>query len=272
MIDTHAHLDLPEFDDDREEMLSRARRQGICAIITVGIDLKSSQASLKLAEQNPDVFSAVGIHPNNASKARDGDLEQITALAESELVIAIGEIGLDFYRNTSERQPQSVMFKRQLEQAATCGLPVIIHCRNAHRELLEILTPWAKSLGGKASRSDGLGVIHCFSGDTELARRYLELGFLISLPGPVTYHNAGDMVPVAREVPLEKLMVETDSPFLSPQLHRGQRNEPAYLPLVIAKIAQLRDLSPDTVSRTTAHNSINLFRMPKPLLKGVLCR
>ncbi|MFH0942291.1 MAG: TatD family hydrolase [Chloroflexota bacterium] len=271
MIDSHAHLDMPDFDRDREAVILRARRQGINAIITVGTDLASSRASLDLAKRHPDIFCAVGIHPHEAAATREGDLDELAALAENDRVVAFGEIGLDFFRNRSAPPPQIEIFKRQLGKAAVLGLPVIIHCRGAHRELIEILAPWAKSRGGKAGGNRGLGVIHCFSGNSELARRYFELGFLISIPGPVTYPRVGDMVQVAREVPLDKMLVETDSPYLPPQPHRGQRNEPAYLPLVVAQIARLRRLEPESVGRATAENTVSLFRIPKITQKGAPC-
>lgn len=267
MIDSHAHLDMPDFNRDREAVIRRAREQGISAIITVGIDIASSRASLALAKQHPDIFCAAGIHPHEAASTRKGDIDELAALAESDRVLAIGEIGLDFFRNRSAPPQQIEIFKRQLEKAAILDLPVIIHCREAHREMLEIVTPWAKSRGGNR----GLGVIHCFSGDSALARRYFELGFLISIPGPVTYPKSQNIVQVAREVPLDKILVETDSPYLPPQPHRGQRNEPAYLPLMVAQIARLRGLDTESVGRATTENTVSLFRIPKITRKGAPC-
>ncbi|MFA5316142.1 MAG: TatD family hydrolase [Dehalococcoidales bacterium] len=271
MLDSHAHLDMPVFNSDREAVISRARQQGISTIITIGINLNSSRTALDLAMQHYDIFCSVGIHPHEAEATREGDLDRLVELAENERVIAIGEIGLDFFRNHSPRPRQIEIFSQQLERAAILGLPVIIHCRQAHRELMEILSPWAKSLGGRTNDGGSLGVIHCFSGDSELAHRYFELGFLISIPGTVTYPNAGDIAQVAREVPLDKMLVETDSPYLPPQPHRGQRNEPAYLPLAIEKIARLRGLEPASVGQATAENTFNLFRIPKIFQKGVPC-
>lgn len=268
MIDSHAHLDMSEFDADREATIDRARRQGVSHIITVGIDLASSRAALKLAHTHDDIFCAVGVHPHDAANSQEHDLDEIAALAGNERAVALGEMGLDFFRNRSPQARQIKVFKAQLAKAAILKLPVIIHCRQAHRELLEILVPWVKSRGQKS----GLGVIHCFSGDVELARRYIELGFMISIPGPVTYPSAGDLAGVACEIPLEKLLIETDAPYLPPQPYRGQRNEPAYVAITVAHIARLRGIDAETVSQATAENTVNLFRIPKTGQKGALCR
>lgn len=271
MIDSHTHLDMPEFDPDREAVIARARRHGVSTIITVGIDLASSRAALELSRQHPDIFCAVGIHPNKVANTREKDLDELSELTENDRVVALGEMGLDFFRNCSAPARQIEIFKAQLEKAAILGLPVIIHCRQAHQELMEILVPWVRSLDRKASNGK-LGVIHCFSGDIELAHRYIEMGFLISLPGPVTYPNARDMAGVARETLLDKMLVETDSPYLAPQPYRGKRNEPAYLPITVAQIARLRGLEPEIVGQATAENTLALFRIPKTGQKGATCR
>jgi len=268
LIDSHAHLDMTEFNADREAVINRARRQGVSNIITVGIDLASSRAALKLAQTHDDIFSTAGIHPHEAASAGEKDLDDIARLAANDRVVALGEMGLDFFHNRSPRDKQIEVFKAQLEKAADLKLPVVIHGRQASRELLEILVPWAKSLGQK----NGLGVIHCFSGDIELARRYIELGFLISIPGPVTYPSARDLAGVAREIPLEKMLVETDAPYLPPQPYRGKRNEPAYVAITVAQIAHLRGVDVDAVSRATAENAMDIFRIPKTATKGAICR
>jgi len=261
MIDSHAHIDFPAFDGDREEVLARARQRGVEAIVTVGIDLPSSRFSLQIAQQHPEVFTAVGFHPHQASELGEGDLRQLAELANEAKVVAIGEIGLDFYRRLSPRQRQVEAFQQQLDLAAELGLPVIIHCRQAHKEVLDILSRWVAHISTTASNSRQLGVIHCFSGDTRLAERYIEMGFVISLPGSVTYPSAREKVAVAREVPLNKLLVETDSPFLAPQLYRGKRNEPSYIPLIVDKIAQVREVSTEVVARATAENTVGLFHL-----------
>ena len=262
MIDSHAHIDFPDFDDDREEVLARARQQGVGAIITVGIDLPSSRASLQIAQQHPGVFTSVGFHPHQASQLQEGNLSLMAELARDDKVVAIGEIGLDFFRQLSPHQAQVEAFQQQLDLAVELGLPVIIHCRDAHKEVLDILSRWAKSISPPAGNSRRLGVLHCFSGDAGLAERYIELGFLISLPGSVTYPSARDKVAVAQQLPLGKLLVETDSPFLAPQLHRGKRNEPSYIPLIVDRIAQIKEVPAETVAQATAENTVRLFHLP----------
>jgi len=262
MIDSHAHIDLPAFNKDRDQVITRARERGIHSIINVGLDLESSQASLKLTQAYPDIFAAVGFHPNRASQMMDGNLKSLAELAADSRVVAIGEIGLDFYRKATPHQCQTEVFKQQLNLSAELGLPVIIHCRQAHKEVLDILTPWVKSVSNPASNNFERGVIHCFSGELELAKRYFELGFLVSLAGSVTYPSAHDLIKAARELPLDRLLVETDSPFLAPQLHRGRRNEPSYIPLVVNKLAQIKGVPAEMVAQATAQNTINLFHLP----------
>jgi len=262
LIDSHAHLDAPEFNGDRDQVLTRARKQGVSTIINVGVDLESSRASLHIAQRYPDIFTTVGFHPNRAHEMKEGDLSLLSELAGNSKVVAIGEIGLDFYRKSSPRQRQLEVFQQQLDLATELGLPVVIHCRNAHKEALDIIAPWAKSISGSADYSHGLGVMHCFSGNVMLAQHYIKLGFLISLPGSITYPSARDKVEVAQELTLDKLLVETDSPFLAPQRHRGQRNEPSYVSLVVDKIAEVRQVPAEAIAQATAQNAINLFHLP----------
>jgi len=262
VIDSHAHIDFPDFNKDREEVLARARQQGVDTIITVGTDLSSSRFSLQIAREHKEVFTTVGFHPHNASKLQEDDLRQLAELAEEAKVVAIGEIGLDFYRNSSPRQQQLEAFQQQLDLAAELGMPVVIHCRQAHKETLDILSRWVETISPSANNGRPLGVLHCFSGDTHLAERYIKMGFLISLPGSVTYPSAQDKVEVARWIPLDKLLVETDSPFLTPQLYRGRRNEPSYIPLIVDKIAQIKGLSVETMAQATAANTVGLFQLP----------
>ncbi|MFC1892952.1 TatD family hydrolase [Chloroflexota bacterium] len=262
LIDSHAHIYMPVFDKDRDQVLARAREKGVGAIVNVGVDLESSRTSLKMAQDYPEVFATVGFHPNDTLRIAEGDLELLAELSQRDKVVAIGEIGLDFYRKTSPHRRQREVFREQLGLAAELALPVVIHCRNAHNEVLDILTGWVKSRPSSFAGRGEVGVMHCFSGDVELARRYIELGFLVSLSGPVTYPSASDQVEVARELPLGKLMVETDSPFLAPQLYRGQRNEPSYVSLVVDRIAQLRGVTVEVVAQATMQNAIRFFRLP----------
>jgi TatD DNase family protein len=260
LIDSHAHIDLSQFDSDREQVLARARRGGVRAIINIGLDVKSSRASLKLAQKNDDIFSTVGFHPHEAARMRDADLVRLAKVADDARVVAVGEIGLDFFRNLSARKVQEEVFKKQLALAVELGLPVVVHSREAHRETFDILSTWVKATlsAGRLRR----GVIHCFSGDIALARRYIDIGFYISLAGSVTYPSAGELVQVAREVPLNRLLLETDAPFLSPQAYRGKRNEPAFVTLTAEKVAQVREVPRDEIANATAKNAIELFRLP----------
>lgn len=257
MVDSHAHFYMSEFDGDRDEVIKRAKDSGVGIIVNMGTDRSSSRASLALARSYPGLFTAVGLHPNDITAA-DDSLEWVGELVAEDRVVAIGEIGLDFYHKNSPRERQLEIFRRQLELAAGLDMPVVIHCRAAHEELLPVLEDWVNS----CDRHGELGVMHRFSGDAALADRYNELGFLVSLAGPITYPRAADAVTVARSVPLDKLLVETDSPFLAPQQHRGRRNEPSYLPLIIERIAGIRGVPVDTVARATAQNALRLFRLP----------
>jgi TatD DNase family protein len=260
LIDSHAHIDLSNFDRDREQVFVRARQGGIRAIINIGLDAESSRASLALARQHEDVFGTVGFHPHEADKMTDDDLKTLAELAKDEKVVAVGEIGLDFYRNLSSRQSQTAAFKKQLDLAIELGLPVVVHSRNAHREVYKILSGWVQATlsAGRLRR----GVLHCFSGDIEMAQQYLEIGFYISLAGSVTYPSAGELLQVAREIPLNRLLLETDAPFLAPQAYRGKRNEPAYVALIAEKVAQARGVPRGVVAEATAQNTIELFKLP----------
>jgi TatD DNase family protein len=258
LIDSHAHIDLPEFNQDRDQVLARAREWGVRAVINVGLDAESSRRSLEMAKKYDGVFVAVGFHPHEAARMKEGDLKSLADLTKDSLVVAIGEIGLDFYRNLSPRPSQLEVFQKQLDLAGELDLPVVVHCRQAHEEVYDILNGWVKAAPAGSRR----GVIHCFSGDIGMARRYIELGFYISLAGSVTYPSAGELVEVARELPLDRLLLETDAPFLAPQAHRGKRNEPAYIALTAEKVAQVRQVSTGVVADAAARNTIGLFRLP----------
>jgi len=258
LIDSHAHIDLPEFNKDRDQVMARARQQGVRVVINIGLDAESSRKALATAKKYDDVFQAVGFHPHEAARMKEGDLKSLAELTKDSRVVAIGEIGLDFYRNLSPRESQLEAFQKQLDLAGELGLPVVIHCRQAHEEVFDILKAWVKDAPADVKR----GVIHCFSGDIEMARRYIDLGFYISLAGSVTYPSAGELVEVARELPLDRLLLETDAPFLAPQAHRGKRNEPSYIALTAEKVAQVRQVSTEVVADAAARNTIELFRLP----------
>lgn len=257
LVDSHAHLDMPPFASDLDEVLERARQAKVENIITIGCDLESSRIAISLSERYPEVFATVGFHPHEAAKMRDGDLGEMAKLCQHPKVVAIGEIGLDFYRNLSPRDAQLQAFRQQLKLAGELGLPVVIHSREAAKDTMQILSQWAPQQQGR----NPLGVLHCFSGDIAMARSYLKQGFLISIAGPVTYPQSRRLAEIARNLELDKILVETDCPFLTPHPHRGQRNEPAYLSLTVERIAQLRDTSPEAVAQQTARNAAALFHL-----------
>jgi TatD DNase family protein len=257
LFDTHAHLHFPEFAADLPGALRRAREAGVRWMLTVGTSLEGSRAALALADREPDVWAAVGIHPHDAAEADEAALDELRRLAESSpRVVAIGETGLDFFRDLSPRDVQREAFRRQLDLARRVGKPALIHCRDAHAETLAILA--------EAGIDEAGGIMHCFSGDVEVARRCLDLGLMISLAGPVTYKNARALPEVARFVPEDRLVVETDCPFLPPQPYRGKRNEPAYLPLVAARVAELRGLPIEVLGPRLATTALTLFGPPAP--------
>jgi TatD DNase family protein len=254
LFDTHAHLHFPQFADDLPAVLERARAAGVRRQVTVGTDVESSRAAIAVARREPDVWASVGLHPHEAAAADEAAFAALAALAREPRVVAIGEIGLDFFRNLSPPAVQASVFRRMLALAREVGKPVIVHCRDAHADVLRVL---AEERVGEIG-----GVMHCFSGDVEIARRCLDLGLLISLAGPVTYPKARALPDVARYVPGDRLVVETDCPYLPPQGHRGQRNEPAYLALTAAHVAALRGESPAELARRTTANACRLFRVP----------
>ncbi|HSE93216.1 MAG TPA: TatD family hydrolase [Methylomirabilota bacterium] len=246
LFDTHAHLHFPDFAPDLPAVLERARAAGVRRCLTIGTDVESSRAAVALAAREPDVWASVGIHPHDAAAADDAALAEIARLARAPRVVAVGEIGLDWFRDLSPRPAQEAAFRRQLALAREIGRPVLVHCREAHADVLRIL--------GEEHAVDRGGIMHCFSGDVAIARRCLELGFLVSLAGPVTYPKARALPEVARWTPGDRLVIETDCPYLPPQAHRGQRNEPAYLALTAARVAELRgEPLPELAARLTAN-------------------
>ncbi len=254
LFDTHAHLHFPEFADDLPVVLERARAAGVARMLTIGTDVETSAAAIALAAREPDVWAAVGIHPHDAADADEAAFAEIERLAGAPRVVAIGEIGLDFFRNLSPRDAQERTFRRLLDLARRKRRPVLIHCRDAHDETLAILAD---------ARVDEVGgIMHCFSGDVAIARRCLDLGLAISLAGPVTYPNARALPEVARFVPADRLVVETDCPYLPPQGHRGRRNEPAYLALTAARVAELRGEPLSTLGPRMSDNARRLLGVP----------
>lgn len=253
LIDSHAHLELGNFDRDREDVVNRARDAGLEAIVTVGINLEDSRKAVALAQRYDMVWATVGVHPHDAKEIGAGTYDELKALAADNKVVAYGEIGLDFFKNYSPRDKQITRFGEQLDLCRDLGLPVIIHDRDAHSETLAML---------KEHRGSLTGVVHCFSGDYAMARQCLDLGYYISIPGTVTYGKADVLREVVRNIPLDRIMVETDAPFLSPEPKRGKRNEPAFVAYTARKIAELRGESFEQIAETTTQSARNLFGIP----------
>jgi TatD DNase family protein len=266
-VDSHAHLEMPQFDADRDAMLARSRAAGIETVVAIGSGTGpgSLDCAIQLANREkagePRIYATVGIHPHEAKLASDVDFDELSTLARNPKVIAWGEIGLDYFYDHSPREVQRAVFLKQLELAGAARLPVVIHCRpsadsqNAWDECLGILAEqWAASGLG--------GVLHCFTGQMEHARRALDLGFMISFAGNVTFPKAQNIREAARELPLERIFIETDSPFLAPVPHRGKRNEPAFVREVARQIGELRCISEEEVGVRTAQNFFRFFSLP----------
>ena len=250
LIDSHTHLDFPQFDTDREAVIARAREAGLAAILNVGADLPSSRAAVALAEQYDFIYAAVGVHPHDARTVTPAVLDELRALARHPKVVAVGEIGLDYYRDLSPRPVQRQVFADQLALATELALPVVIHSREAYDDVLAALRGW-----------QGAGVIHSYSAGLERLEEVLALGFFASISGPVTFRRAHRLRAVAAAVPLERLLVETDCPYLTPVPYRGRRNEPAYVRYVAEAVARARGMSDEALVRVIADNARRLFDM-----------
>jgi TatD DNase family protein len=256
-IDSHAHIDGPEFDADREEVIERAQSAGVSLIVNVGTGDPHSgvlERAVELGKKHNSIYTAIGTHPHDARLYDDGAEDKIKRLVQSDRVIAWGEIGLDFHYDNSPRDVQVEVFKRQLRAARECDLPVVIHTREAESETIEALE---SDYAGAERR----GVFHCFSGSKDLARRAIELGFMISFSGIVTFKRAEELRDVAREVPVERLLIETDCPYLSPIPHRGKRNEPAYVVEVARCLAGIHRVEIEEMGRVTSENFRRFFRL-----------
>ena len=253
-FDTHAHLDLAPLCDAEEDVVRRARGAGVSHVVTIGIDPESSERAIAIAHRHAGVYAAVGLHPHDASGCSPDALERLERLSACDKVVGIGETGLDFYRDRSPRDAQRAAFREQIRLARRRNLPVIVHDRDAHDEALAILAE-------ENARETG-GIFHCFSGDLAMARKAVSMNFLISIPGAITYRGSEKQVEAVRNIPLEKILIETDCPFLAPLPHRGKANEPAYVPLVARAIAGIKGVSPEDVARVTSLNAMRIFRIP----------
>lgn len=270
LTDTHCHLNFQKFNDDREAVIQRAQAVGVTRFLVPGLDLPSSREAIELAEKHPSIYAAVGFHPTDLDKFSETAFNEIRELAKHPKVVAIGEIGVDHYwvKEKANRKYQVEILRRQLKFAGEIGKPVIIHMReegdawfgSASAALIEVLTEWQAEL---AAQNHPLlqrpGVLHSFNGNLETAQKALELGFFIGVTGPVTYKNAEVKRQIIRQVPLERLLIETDSPFLAPVPHRGKRNEPAFVREIADKIAETQSRNLEEVADATTANAARLF-------------
>lgn len=263
--DTHCHLDFEDFDPDRPAVIARAQAAGLSLLINPGVDLSSSLAALRLSDQWPGLlYAAVGVHPNYAQNFDGASLASLRELASSPSVVALGEIGLDYYHQDTPRARQQEAFEAQLQLAAELGLPVLIHDREATADLLPILLAWKSTLPPQSRLAAHPGVMHSWSGDLASSQALLEAGFCFGVGGPLTYKNAEERREVVRSLPLQSLLLETDAPFLAPQAQRGRRNEPAYIPQIAQQIALVKGLSLAEVARQTTRSAFELFNLPMP--------
>lgn len=251
LVDTHTHLNFPDYKKDIKEVISGAVAEGVEYLIEVGTDVPSSKRALELAKEYPFIYASVGIHPHGATTSTDKKWQEIKALAQGRKVVAIGETGLDYHYDYSTKKDQRCLFERHIELAQELDLPIIIHNREAAEDCLNILR--------KFSKRPPRGTFHCFSGSKETAKECISMGFYISFAGPITFPNANRLREVVKSVPVERLLLETDSPFLAPQPRRGKRNEPAYLRYVLPVFARLYGLSEDDIARITTFNALGLF-------------
>jgi len=259
LIDTHAHLDMEEFDSDRLEVIYRAKEAGIRNIISIGIDLASSLRAINLSQSNEGIFATAGFHPSKAREVTQQDLVELEKLANHPGVVAIGELGLDYHYQPVDKKEQLRLMRLQLELAERLGLPVVIHCREAEEDMLSVLVDWTSTTQRVGNQAPG--VIHCFNGNSEIANKYLEMGFYISIGAYIGYPSAKHLYDVIRDIPLDKLLIETDCPFLPPQRYRGQRNEPSYAPFALQALADITGNTKETIAHKTTKNAKQLFKL-----------
>ena len=253
LIDSHAHLEMPEFKKDLEAVIQRAKASRVEYIFTVGTEKKDWKRAVEIADSHPSIYAILGVHPHNAKEIDDQTYPTLRGLCRNGKVKAYGEIGLDFFRNLSPRDIQLKRFREQIGLAKELDLPIVIHDREAHRETLEILK------SEKAEESGG--IIHCFSGDHEMAKACLDMGFYISIPGSITFKNAEGLREIVERIPLESLLVETDAPFLTPEPFRGKRNEPSYVRYTAQKVAEIKKVSFEKVAEITTENALRVYRL-----------
>jgi len=254
LIDTHAHLDDARFDGDRDAVIARAREAGVEHFVTIGCDLTTSRAAVELADRYPFIYATVGVHPHEAKQIGDSWYDDLRRLAQHKKVVAYGEIGLDYHYNHSPPKLQRERFREQITLARELRLPIVVHTREAQDDTIAILK--------EENAADVGGVFHCFSGDARLAKNALDLGFLLSFSGVITFQNATMLRDIVKTVPMDRILVETDSPYLTPAPHRGKRNEPAHVRLVAEKIAAIQGMTADQIAELTSQNARRVFKIP----------
>ena len=253
IFDTHAHYDDDSFDEDRDTLLGEIFSSGICCITDVGASVKSSKSAVALSKKWSQIYAAVGVHPDSTADMTEEDIETLRSLAQEKKVVAIGEIGLDYYWDNSPREVQKKWFERQLALAREVDLPVIIHSREAAKDTMDIMR--------EAAKAGNTGVIHCYSYAAPMAKEYISMGFFIGIGGVLTFKNARVIKEVASEIPLSSIVLETDSPYLAPVPYRGKRNNSMYLKEVVKQLAQIKQVSEETVITTTLANAKRLYRL-----------
>ena len=253
LFDSHAHLEDRQFDRDRDEVIRRAKESGVELIVNVGYNMKHIKKSLEISDKYPFIYSVIGLHPHDAKTANEDFWDELYRLSAHPKVVAIGEMGLDYFRDHSPRPVQREVFRRQINIARDLQMPIVIHDRDAHGDIMQIIKEEnAREVGG---------VFHSYSGSWEMARELLKLGFYLSISGPVTYKNARKLVEVVEKAPLDRLLIETDCPYLTPHPQRGKRNEPALVRLTAERIAEIRGISFAEVASATLNNGKEVFRI-----------
>lgn len=253
LFDTHTHLDSVAYDEDREEVIQRAIKQGVTHIVNIGFNRETIPTTIQLAEKYDFIYAAVGWHPQDAKDMKEGDLDWIASLCDHPKVVAIGEIGLDYHWDTSPREVQQRVFREQIQLARKLNMPIIIHNRDAHRDVVQILK--------EENAAEVGGVMHCFSGSWETAKLCLDMNFYISFGGPITFKNARQPKEVLAKVPMDRILIETDGPYLTPHPYRGKRNESAYVKYIAEAGAGIKGLKLEEFCETTTENAKKLFKM-----------
>lgn len=253
IFESHAHYEDKRFDEDRKELLDRFREKGIAKVVNVGSGIETSKQSIALAKEYDFVYASVGVHPENAMELEKENFDVLKTLLQEEKVVAVGEIGLDYYWDEPEREIQKKWFEKQIELAKEVQKPIIVHSRDAAQDTLQIL----KDFGG----SEVGGVIHCFSYGKEIARTCMDMGFYIGIGGVVTFKNAKKLKEVAEYVPLDRILLETDCPYMAPEPHRGKRNSSLYIPHIAEKIAEIKGITPEEVIEKTYENAKKMYRI-----------